>query len=114
MVRPNQRKEATVRNHRSRLLPVGALVAALQLSAPAMAGGMAPDLQKMVEKAPTSTTQTPIIVQYQRKGVDGATKAKRYGGSLVRKLGLITGDFVKVPLSKMKAFTADVDVRWVS
>src|SRR5690349_21723954 len=61
----------------------------MSIYTPAVAGKIAPDLDRQVRGNPNSGKQQLVIVQFNRSGVDADALAKLLGGKKLAKLGLI-------------------------
>src|SRR4051794_30906069 len=74
-------------------------------SAPASAGGLAPDLEAKVDRHPNSGEKLRVIVQFSEWGLDHSRFARQAGGRLLRDFPSINGSAFELP-TKM--------VRWLA
>src|SRR5438094_5586869 len=98
-------------------LGTAGLVAALWgggTASPALAGGIAPDLARQIQKDPTSGKSVRVIVRFARRGVDSNAVARGHRGQAACKHRLTNGATLIVSQKEVAGLTRDPNVAWVS
>src|SRR5712691_3303762 len=98
-------------------LGTAGLVAALWgggTASPALAGGIAPDLARQIQKDPTSGKSVRVIVRFAKPRVDSTVVARGHKGQVAFKHSLINGATLIVSQKEVAGLTRDPNVAWVS
>src|SRR5438552_11516402 len=105
-------KTRTVRNRLwTGLIP---MAVGLGLASPALAGGIARDLDKQIRNNPSSGKPIRVIVQFAVRGVHAKALAEAAGGQLIAWHGIINGATLILPQHAVAGLSHNPNVAWIS